>query len=28
LTDEYGGAGPCIVTGERVAQRVIIAKAY
>jgi prolyl-tRNA synthetase len=28
LYDEWGGAGSCIVTGERVAQRVVIAKAY
>jgi prolyl-tRNA synthetase len=28
LTDEHGGEGPCIVTGERVSQRVVIAKAY
>jgi prolyl-tRNA synthetase len=28
LVDEYDGAGKCIVTGERVAQRSVIAKAY
>lgn len=28
LVDEYDGAGTCIITGERVAQRVVIAKAY
>ena len=28
LVDEFGGPGNCIVTGERVAQRVIVAKAY
>src|SRR5215467_7040239 len=28
LTDEYGGPGACILTGERVGQRVVIAKAY
>lgn len=28
LVDEYGGSGPCIVTGERVDRRVVIAKAY
>ncbi len=28
LVDEYGGPGNCIITGERVAQRVIVAKAY
>ena len=28
LVDEYDGAGTCIITGERVAQRSVIAKAY
>lgn len=28
LKDEYGGSGDCILTGERVGQRVVIAKAY
>jgi prolyl-tRNA synthetase len=28
LTDEFGGGGTCIVTGEPVAQRAVIAKAY
>jgi prolyl-tRNA synthetase len=28
LTDEYDGAGKCIVTGEEVDRRVVIAKAY
>ena len=28
LVDEWGGGGKCIVTGEEVAQRVVIAKAY
>jgi len=28
LEDEYGGPGACILTGERVGQRVVIAKAY
>ena len=28
LVDEFDGAGKCIVTGERVAQRSVIAKAY
>ncbi|MGA2905723.1 MAG: aminoacyl--tRNA ligase-related protein [Candidatus Korobacteraceae bacterium] len=28
LVDEYDGAGKCIVTGEQVGQRVVIAKAY
>ncbi|HEY7305520.1 MAG TPA: proline--tRNA ligase [Bryobacteraceae bacterium] len=28
LVDEYDGAGRCIVTGEPVSQRVVIAKAY
>jgi prolyl-tRNA synthetase len=28
LVDEYDGPGKCIVTGEAVAQRVVIAKAY
>jgi prolyl-tRNA synthetase len=28
LQDEFDGAGTCIITGERVAQRVIVAKAY
>jgi prolyl-tRNA synthetase len=28
LVDEYDGAGKCIVTGEQVAQRVVIAKSY
>lgn len=28
LQDEYDGAGKCIITGEQVPQRVIIAKAY
>ena len=28
LTDEYGGAGKCILTGEPVDRRVVIAKAY
>jgi len=28
LTDEYDGPGKCIVTGETVPQRVVIAKAY
>jgi len=28
LTDKYDGPGKCIVTGERVNQRVVIAKAY
>jgi prolyl-tRNA synthetase len=28
LVDEYDGAGKCIVTGERVERRVVIAKAY
>jgi prolyl-tRNA synthetase len=28
LVDEWGGAGKCLVTGERVEQRVVVAKAY
>ena len=28
LVDEYDGPGKCIVTGEPVPQRVVIAKAY
>ena len=28
LTDEYDGPGKCIVTGETVDRRVVIAKAY
>jgi prolyl-tRNA synthetase len=28
LVDEYDGPGKCIVTGEAVEQRVVIAKAY
>ena len=28
LVDEHGGAGRCVITGEPVAQRVVIAKAY
>ena len=28
LTDEYDGSGKCIITGERVERRVVIAKAY
>jgi prolyl-tRNA synthetase len=28
LVDEFGGPGKCIVTGETVAQRAVIAKAY
>ena len=28
LVDEYDGPGKCIVTGERVDRRVVIAKAY
>jgi len=28
LTDEYDGPGKCILTGEAVDRRVIIAKAY
>ncbi len=28
LTDEYDGAGKCIITGEAVERRVVIAKAY
>jgi prolyl-tRNA synthetase len=28
LTDEYDGAGKCIITGEEVDRRVVIAKAY
>jgi prolyl-tRNA synthetase len=28
LVDEYGGGGKCIVTGEQVDRRVVIAKAY
>ena len=28
LTDEYDGPGKCIVTGEPVGRRVVIAKAY
>jgi prolyl-tRNA synthetase len=28
LTDEYDGPGKCVVTGERVDRRVVIAKAY
>jgi prolyl-tRNA synthetase len=28
LTDEFGGGGTCIVSGEQVAQRAVIAKAY
>ena len=28
LADEWGGAGTCIVTGEPVSQRVVVAKAY
>jgi prolyl-tRNA synthetase len=28
LVDEYDGAGKCIVTGERVERRVVVAKAY
>ena len=28
LVDEYDGAGKCIVTGEQVDRRVVIAKAY
>jgi len=26
--DEYDGAGTCVVTGEQVAQRSVVAKAY
>ena len=28
LVDEWGGGGHCVVTGERVEQRVVVAKAY
>ncbi len=28
LVDEWGGAGKCVVTGEPVGQRVVVAKAY
>jgi prolyl-tRNA synthetase len=28
LVDEHGGPGKCIVTGEQVAQRLVVAKAY
>ena len=28
LEDRHGGAGPCILTGKEVSQRVIVAKAY
>ena len=28
LVDEYDGPGKCILTGEQVAQRVVIAKSY
>lgn len=28
LSDEYGGPGKCLVTGETVDRRVVIAKAY
>jgi hypothetical protein len=28
LVDEYDGPGKCIVTGEQVDKRVVIAKAY
>jgi len=28
LVDEYDGAGKCILTGEQVDRRVVIAKAY
>jgi len=28
LVDEYDGAGKCVVTGEEVDRRVVIAKAY
>jgi prolyl-tRNA synthetase len=28
LVDEYDGAGTCVVTGERAAQRVVVGKAY
>jgi prolyl-tRNA synthetase len=28
LVDEYDGAGKCIVTGEAVDRRVVIAKSY
>jgi prolyl-tRNA synthetase len=28
LADEFDGPGKCIVTGEKVEQRVVIAKAY
>ena len=28
LVDEYDGPGKCIVSGETVAQRAVIAKAY
>ena len=28
LTDEYDGAGKCIITGEPVERRAVIAKAY
>ena len=28
LVDEWGGSGKCVVTGEPVAQRVVVAKAY
>ena len=28
LVDEYDGAGKCIITGETVDRRVVIAKAY
>jgi len=28
LVDEYDGAGTCVVTGEQVAQRSVVAKAY
>ena len=28
LVDQWGGGGPCVVTGEPVAQRVVVAKAY
>jgi prolyl-tRNA synthetase len=28
MKDEFDGAGTCIITGERVDRRVVIAKAY
>ena len=28
LVDQWGGGGPCVVTGEPVTQRVVVAKAY